>query len=165
MLKTGEAPATADLVDAFPGEVRGSTLALRLFGRRSTVGGVASTVRVFEDNLLVREVLSEPGEGRILIVDGGHSRYRALLGDQLATLGIDNGWSGAIVLGAIRDSVPLDSLDFHVKALATQPLKSRKTGAGEREVPVRLGEAEVFPGNFVYSDPDGILVSDRRLHS
>ncbi|REJ83320.1 MAG: ribonuclease E inhibitor RraA [Acidobacteria bacterium] len=159
------APATADLVDDFPDEVSGTTLQLRLLGRRTRACGEVTTLRVSEDNLLVRRVLSEPGNDRVLLVDGGGSLHRALLGDQLAELARTNGWSAVVVLGAVRDADQLDELDFHVKALGTQPLKSRKQGDGERDVPVRLAETSVTAGHYVYSDADGLLVAPRRLHA
>ena len=158
-----EPPATADLVDAFGDRVTGTTLSLQLIGRRRRTAGPTRTLRVLEDNALVRSTLEQPGDGHVLVVDGGASLHRALVGDILAGLAIDNGRAGIIVLGAIRDREAIDALDVHVKALGTQPAKSRKTGRGEVDVAVRIGEIWLEPGDWLYSDSDGLLHSKNRL--
>ena len=116
-------------------------------------------MRCFQDNALLKSVLSEPGEGRVLVVDGGGSLHTALIGDVIAGLGVDNGWSGLVVHGAVRDSVALGQLDLGLKALGTNPRKSSKTGAGERDVPVTFGGVTFAPGTELFSDPDGVLVT------
>ena len=102
--------------------------------------------------------MSESSEGELLVIDGGGSLRAALMGDQIAGSGAANGWSGAIVFGAIRDSVAIDALNFHVKKLGTNPRKSSKTGAGERDVVVEFRGVRFVPGWFLYSDADGVVV-------
>jgi regulator of ribonuclease activity A len=103
-------------------------------------------------------VLSEPGEGRVLVVDGGGSLHTALMGELIAGLAVENGWSGAIINGAVRDVATLRTLDLGIKALGSNPRKSTKTGAGERDVPVEFGGVTFTPGDEVFSDDDGIVV-------
>ncbi|MGL4306277.1 MAG: ribonuclease E activity regulator RraA, partial [Mycobacteriaceae bacterium] len=106
----------------------------------------------------LKSVLSEPSEGGVLVIDGGGSVHTALVGDVIAELGRSNGWSGIIVNGAIRDAGMLRTMDFGVKALGTNPRKSTKTGAGERNQPVDLGGITFTPGHILYSDEDGVVV-------
>ena len=154
--------ATADLSDAFP-EVAIAEPVFRDFGGRRRFHGVASTVLTFEDNSLVRTALSEPGDGRGLIVDGGASLRCALVGDLLAALGGENDWAGIVVNGCVRDSAVLAGIPFGVKALATCPRKSVKLGRGERDVPVTFAGVTFVPGDHVYADEDGVLVSAEEL--
>jgi regulator of ribonuclease activity A len=133
------------------------------FGGRRRFCGQVSTLKLFEDNVRVREVLSEPSEAGVLVVDGGGSMRCALLGDQLAELGRDNGWSGVVIYGCVRDSTQLATSDFGVQALNTNPLKSQKKGLGERDVSVTFGGVTIQPGEWVYADEDGILVSNQQL--
>ena len=113
---------------------------------------------------MVRTVLSTPGQNRVLVVDGGGSKRVAILGDQIANLAVDNGWAGVIVNGCIRDSAIINGLDIGVKALGTHPVKSLKTYPGERGVAVNFGGVEFVPGYWVYSDEDGIVVSEGTIH-
>ena len=113
--------------------MRSCDLQLRQFGGRREFAGPISTVRCFEDNALLKSVLSEPGDGRVLVIDGGGSLHTALVGDVIAELGRSNGWAGLIVNGAVRDAATLRTLDIGIKALGTNPRKSTKTGAGERD--------------------------------
>lgn len=135
----------------------------RAFGGRRAFCGQAVTLKLFEDNSLVRNALEENGSGKILVVDGGGSLRCALLGDQLALLAQRNAWAGVIVYGCIRDSDDIDSLDLGVRALATHPQKSVKRGVGERGIPVTFGGVTFEPGAWIYADSDGILVADRPL--
>ena len=130
----------------------------RQFGGRSRFSGPAITVACHEDNALLKSVLSEPGEGRVLVVDGGGSLHTALMGDLIAGLAVENGWSGAVINGAVRDVATLRTLDLGIKALGSNPRKSTKTGAGELDVPVEFGGVTFTPGDTVYSDDDGIVV-------
>lgn len=155
---TIEPRATADLVDDIGPDVRSCDLQLRQFGGRPEFAGRVTTVRCFQDNALLKSVLSEPGDGGVLVIDGDGSLHTALVGDVIAALGRDNGWSGLIVNGAVRDASTLRTLDIGVKALGTNPRKSTKTGAGEREVPVEFGGVTFTPGDVAYSDDDGIVV-------
>ena len=120
-------------------------------------------VRCFEDNALIRAALAESSEGEVLVIHGGGSLRTALVGDRLASAGSANGWAGTIVFGAVRDSVAIDVLDFHVKALGTNPRKSSKTGRGERDVEVEFGGIRFVPGWYLYSDADGLVVLPESL--
>lgn len=113
---------------------------------------------------MVRTVLSSPGNNRVLVVDGGGSRRVAILGDQIAKLAADNSWAGVIVNGCIRDSAIINELNIGVKALGTHPVKSLKSYPGEKGVAVNFGGVEFLPGRWVYSDEDGIIVSEEPLH-
>jgi regulator of ribonuclease activity A len=155
---TIEPRATADLVDDIGPDVRSCDLQLRQFGGRPEFAGRITTLRCFQDNALVKSVLSEPGDGGVLVVDGDGSMHTALVGDLIAALGRDNGWSGLIINGAVRDASTLRTLDIGIKALGTNPRKSTKTGAGERDVPVEFGGVTFTPGEIAYSDDDGIVV-------
>jgi regulator of ribonuclease activity A len=149
---------TADLVDEIGSDVRSCDVQLRQFGGR-TIAGPISTVRCFQDNALLKSILSEPGRGGVLVIDGDASLHTALVGDVTAELGRSNGWSGLIVNGAVRDASTLRTLDIGVKALGTNPRKSTKTGAGERDVVVMFGGVSFVPGEIAYSDEDGIVVT------
>lgn len=149
---------TADLVDDIGAEVRSCDLQFRQFGGRAEFAGPITTVRCFQDNALLKSVLSEPGGGRVLVVDGAGSLHTALVGDVIAELGRANGWAGLIVNGAVRDAATLRTLAIGIKALGTNPRKSTKSGAGERDVVVSLGGVEFRPGEVAFSDDDGIVV-------
>ncbi|KUI28765.1 ribonuclease [Mycobacterium sp. IS-1742] len=155
---TIEPRATADLVDDIGPDVRSCDLQLRQFGGRPEFAGRVTTVRCFQDNALLKSVLSEPGDGGVLVIDGDGSVHTALVGDVIAALGRDNGWSGLIINGAVRDASTLRTLDIGIKALGTNPRKSTKTGAGERDVPVEFGGVVFSPGDVAYSDDDGVVV-------
>jgi regulator of ribonuclease activity A len=150
--------ATADLVDDIGPDVRSCDLQLRQFGGQSQFAGRITTVRCFEDNALLKSVLSQPGNGGVLVIDGGGSLHAALVGDIIGGIGRDNGWAGLIVNGAVRDAATLRTLDIGIKALGTNPRKSTKTGDGERDVPVEFGGVTFAPGEIAYSDDDGIIV-------
>jgi regulator of ribonuclease activity A len=149
---------TADLVDDIGPDVRSCDLQLRQYGGRTQFAGVISTVRCFQDNALLKAVLSEPGAGGVLVIDGDASLHTALVGDVIAELGRSSGWSGLIVNGAVRDASTLRTLDIGIKALGTNPRKSSKTGAGERDVEVMFGGVTFTPGDIAYSDDDGVVV-------
>ena len=155
---TIEPRATADLVDEIGPDVRSCDLQLRQFGGRSQFAGPITTVKCFEDNALLKSVLSQPGNGGVLVIDGDGSVHSALVGDLIAGLGVDNGWVGLIINGAVRDSAVLRTLDLGVKALGTNPRKSGKTGEGVRDSAVEFGGVVFVPGHIAYSDDDGIVV-------
>ncbi|NLW96379.1 MAG: ribonuclease E activity regulator RraA [Xanthomonadaceae bacterium] len=155
--------STCDLCDRFEDRVRVLDLPLRDYGGRIAFAGRVSTVKALEDNSLVREAVAEPGEGRVLVIDGGGSLRRAMLGDMLAEKAVANGWNGVLVHGAIRDSVALARLDLGVKALGTCPLKTDKRGQGLRDVPVRFGGVEIRPGDWLAADEDGVILADAPL--
>lgn len=149
--------ATADLSDEHP-DAQIVAPGLRDFGGRIRFFGRIRTVRCFEDNSLVRAALEEPGDGGVLVVDGAASMKCALLGDRLGALAIENGWSGVVVNGCVRDSSELGAMALGVKALATHPRKSVKRGGGERDVTVSFLDAEFTPGAMLYADGDGVIV-------
>jgi regulator of ribonuclease activity A len=153
-----EPRATADLVDDCP-DVASCDTQFRQFGGRAMFAGPVHTVQCFEDNALLKSVLSQPGDGGVLVVDGGASLHCALVGDVIAGLAEKNGWAGIIVNGAVRDSAALSSLDIGIKALGTNPRKSTKTGAGQRNIDVEFGGITFVPGEIAYSDDDGIVVT------
>lgn len=150
---------TADLVDAIGSDVRSCDLQFRQFGGRSEFAGPISTVRCFQDNALLKSVLSGPGNGGVLVIDGSGSLHTALVGDVIAELARSNGWAGLIINGAVRDAAALRGIDIGIKALGTNPRKSTKTGAGERDVEISLGGVTFAPGDVAYSDDDGIVVT------
>lgn len=154
---------TADLCDANEGRIQVVAPMFRSFGGRTAFGGPIATLKVFEDNTLVRSALEGAGEGRVLVVDGGGSLRCALVGDQLALLGVNNGWAGVIVYGCIRDAKAIGQMDIGAFALATLPLKSVKRGVGERDIPVSFGGVSFVPGQYVYADEDGVIVSATAL--
>ena len=149
---------TADLYDEYGERLQSCDTQFRQFGGRAEFDGIAVTVRCFQDNALVKAILGTPGEGRVLVVDGEGSLRTALSGDLIAQLAVDHGWAGLILYGAVRDSVTLRSLPIGIKALGTNPRKSGKTGAGERDVTVECGGAVFSPGDHVWSDDDGVVV-------
>jgi regulator of ribonuclease activity A len=149
---------TADLVDDIGPDVRSCDVQFRQFGARAQFAGPISTVRCVEDNALVKSVLSAPGDGGVLVIDGGGSLHTALVGDLIAELARSNDWAGLIVHGAVRDAPALRDIDLGIKALGTNPRKSGKTGTGERDVTVSFGGVEFVPGDIAYSDDDGIVV-------
>ena len=149
---------TADLVDDIGPDVRSCDLQLRQFGGRSEFAGPITTVHCFEDNALLKSILSEAGNGGVLVIDGGGSLHAALVGDVIAGLGVDNNWAGIIINGSVRDAATLRTLDIGVKALGTNPRKSTKTGEGVRDTAVEFGGVVFVPGEIAYSDDDGIVV-------
>lgn len=149
--------STADLLDQHP-DAAVCQLPFRQYGGIASLDGVIATVRCFEDNVLVKQRVAEPGEGRVLVVDGGGSLRIALVGDNVASLARDNGWAGLIIHGCVRDSADLRGLAIGIKALGTHPKPSAKNGDGEIEVPVTFGGVTFEPGARVASDDDGIVI-------
>lgn len=158
---------TPDLCDEFESElgrtVRVVAPMFQRYGRRTAFCGQIVTLKLFEDNSLVRAALSEPGQGKVLVVDGGGSMRCALVGDQLAILAQKNGWEGIVVYGCIRDSGDIDQLDIGVRALATHPQKSVKKGIGDLNLSVTFGGVTFNPGESLYADEDGVLISSKPL--
>jgi regulator of ribonuclease activity A len=154
---------TADLCDDHADTVQVCEPTFNVFGGRRAFNGQVSTIRCFEDNSRVKEAVETPGHGRVLVVDGGGSRRRALLGDKLGLAAANNGWAGVIIHGCIRDSAELGRMDLGIRALGTIPLRSDKRGEGERDVPVRFAGVTFRPGDFVYVDEDGIIVAPTAL--
>lgn len=154
---------TTDLCDHFGDAVAVAEPIFRDFGGVARFSGPVRTVRCHEDNSRVREALGGPGEGAVLVVDGGGSLRCALLGDLLAGMAVTNGWAGVIVHGCVRDTAELRGMALGVRALAAHPRKSYKRGEGERDVVVRFARVEIRPGDWIYADEDGLVVARERL--
>ncbi|MDF3856235.1 ribonuclease E activity regulator RraA [Paracoccus pantotrophus] len=154
---------TADLCDEHAADVRICTAPFRSFGSKRSFCGPIQTVRTHEDAGLIRQCLQTPGQGRILVVDGGGSTRAAVLGDMLAGHAVRNGWQAVVVFGAVRDTDALAALDLGVIALGTTPRRGALDGKGEIGVTLTLGDACFVPGHHLYYDADGLIVSDRAL--
>ena len=154
---------TADLIDAHGDKLQSYELQFRQYGGRRIFHGPVRTIKTLEDNALVKQLLSGPGHGAVLVIDGGGSLRTALLGDMIAGAAQKNGWAGVILHGAVRDTLALARLDLGVKALGSNPRKSAKQGTGAVDVPVSLGGVTFSPGAWVYSDDDGIVLSAGQL--
>lgn len=133
------------------------------FGGKPLFYGQAVTLSCYEDNSLVRELVNRPGQGRVMVIDGGGSLRRALLGDQLAIKAAELGWEGIVIFGAVRDVGTLATLALGVKALAACPVKTEKLGKGELDAVVSFAGVTIHPGDYVYADLNGVLVSAARL--
>jgi regulator of ribonuclease activity A len=151
--------ATADLFDQFGDRLQVAEPLFRDFGGARQFHGTIVTLKVFEDNSLVRQAVETPGAGSVLVVDGGGSLRCALLGDQLAELAVRNQWSGIVLFGCVRDSAVLEKLPIGIKALAAIPVKSVKRGEGQSGLPVRFAGVVFQPGASLYADEDGIVTA------
>ncbi len=154
---------TADLCDEFSSQLQIVEPGFVSYGGNPVFYGPASTVKCFEDNSKVRQQLSTPGQGRVLMVDAGASKRCAMLGDLLAGFGVENGWAGIIMYGLIRDSIDIRSMPIGVMALGTHPKKSEKKNVGEIDININFPGATIKPGDWVYADHDGILISNKKL--
>ncbi len=154
---------TADLWDEHPELLLCSEPIFRSFGQKITFYGEIVTLKLFEDNSLVRKQLETEGKGKVLIVDGEGSLRCALVGDQLAKLVIQNNWEGIIVNGCIRDSHQINKMAVGIKALNTCPVKSIKRNIGEQNISVKFAGITFNPGQFIYTDEDGLLLSEKKL--
>lgn len=155
---------TTDLCDANEGKVRVVEPMFSSFGGRAAFYGQIATLKLFEDNSLVRKALESPGNGRVLVIDGGGSLRRALVGDQLAALGVKNGWAGIVVYGCIRDSRAISEMPIGVFAIDTHPMKTVKKSVGETDIPVSFGGVTFNSGEWLYADDDGVIVSTTAIH-
>jgi regulator of ribonuclease activity A len=160
--------ATCDICDANEDKLAAGTLAVlppvfQKFGRQTRFSGQAATLKVFEDNVLVRAALETPGNGRVLVVDGGGSLRCALVGGNLGVLAEKNGWAGIIVNGCVRDSEELNACNVGIRALATHPQRSIRKGVGDRDLAVSIAGVMVRPGNWIYADADGVLIAAEKL--
>jgi len=154
--------STPDLSDASP-DARALELQFRNYGARQSFGGPAVTIKCFEDNSLVKACVGEPGQGRVIVVDGGGSLRRALLGDMLAEEAATNGWQGLVIVGAVRDVDEIEATELGVKALGQCPLKTQKRGEGQRDIALHIGGTVVQPGDYIYADNNGVLISSDAL--
>ncbi|XP_073017395.1 putative 4-hydroxy-4-methyl-2-oxoglutarate aldolase 3 [Primulina eburnea] len=160
--------ATTDFCDANEpllesGHIRILPPIFQMYGKRRAFSGPVATLKVFEDNVLVREFLESKGHGRVLVVDGGGSMNCALVGGNLGQLAQNNGWAGIVVNGCIRDVDEINGCDTGVRALASHPKKSKKRGVGERHIPIHIAGTEIHDGEWLYADSDGILISKTEL--
>lgn len=148
-----------DLCDEHADVVRVAEPVFSGFGARPAFGGPIRTIKCFEDNSLVADRVREAGEGAVLVVDGGGSSRCALVGDNLAQLACDNGWSGLLVYGFVRDVDELCQIDIGIQALGSNPLRSIKRGEGQRDVVVDFAGLRFVPDQFVYCDSNGVVVA------
>lgn len=152
--------ATADLYDELGETLQSVPTQFQDLGLTKAFSGWVRTVQCHHDNVVLKAVLSTPGAGDVLVVDGGGSLERALMGDMIAKIAVENGWHGVIINGAVRDRAVLAGLPLGIKALGSNPRKSAKEGAGDVDVPVTIGGVVFTPGATVYADEDGILVQE-----
>jgi regulator of ribonuclease activity A len=160
--------ATCDICDKHEDKIATGALAVlppvfKMFGKRTSFSGPAATLKLFEDNVLVRSALETPGAGRVLVVDGGGSLRCALVGGNLGVLAEKNGWAGIVVYGCIRDSEEINACDIGVRALATHPQRSIRKGVGEKDLRVSIAGVAVNPGDWIYADADGVLIAREQL--
>lgn len=154
--------STPDLTDAHA-QAAAIELQFASYGRIRQFGGRAVTIKCHEDNSLVKQCVAEPGAGRVIVVDGGGSLRRALLGDMLAQQAAANGWAGLVINGAVRDVDEIAAMALGVQALGHCPLKTEKLGMGQRDVPIAFGGVAIAPGDYIYADNNGVIVSKRPL--
>jgi len=155
---------TPDICDKFADHVTYVNLPLSNFGRKSAFWGEIVTVRCYHDNSKVRDMLEQDGTGKVLVVDGNGSCQKALMGDQLAILAIENNWEGVIIYGAVRDVAIMAEMELGIQALGTCPFKTEKRGAGEVSVTLTIQNQMIQPGDYIYADWNGILTSTELLN-
>ena len=149
---------TCDLYDQFGDRARVAPPIFQDFGGRKSFTGRVTTIKCFEDNSRIKELVATPGKGRVLVVDGGGSERCALMGDMIAKEAMASGWEGVIIYGCVRDKAVLATLDIGIKALGTTPRKSVKNGEGQVDIPISLAGIECRPGDQLFADEDGILI-------
>ena len=154
---------TVDLCDQFKSELQVALPIFKLYGLNESFSGQIETVRCFEDNVIIKEVLSKPGEGKVLVADAGGSLRRALVGEVVAGLGTKNGWTGIVLNGCVRDVRALAQVPFGIHALGNVPLPSDKRGWGVAGEEVSFAGVTFRPGQYLYADVDGIVVAPRAL--
>lgn len=154
--------ATCDLCDVHKNDCSGEFRVLppvfKNFGGLARFSGPVSTIKCFEDNSLVKAAVDSPGEGRVLVVDGGASLRRALVGGNLGAAAAKNGWAGVVVDGCVRDVIELAQCSVGLRALAAMPLPTEKRQEGQRDIPVQIQGVWVRPGDWLYADEDGMVV-------
>jgi len=152
-----------DLCDQYPEQVRLLQPVFNSYGNNIIFGGEIVTVKCFEDNSIVKQLVNQPGLGRVIVVDGGGSLRKALLGDMLAQAASDNGWAGLVINGVIRDAGTIATIALGVQAINTSPMKTEKLGAGLLNVPLEFAGQVIKPGDYIYADLNGVLISDSAL--
>ena len=160
--------ATTDLLDAHEAEVESGTVqvlqpGLIALGRVVAFSGPVVTLKLFEDNSLLADLVKAPGEGRVAVVDAGGSLRCGVFGGNLAVTAARNGWAGIVIYGCARDADEIDACEIGVRALALNPRRSIKRGEGQRDIPVTFLGATIRPGHWLYADRDGVIVSQRPL--
>ena len=155
--------STPDIADEYPTRVQALELPLQNFGAVRQFSGPALTVKCHEDNSLVKELVATPGRGQVIVVDGGGSVRRALLGDMLAEQAAKNGWAGLVIYGAIRDVDEIAVTPLGVQALGCCPLKTEKLGVGQRDLVLNFGGAQILPSDYLYADNNGVILSKEPL--
>ena len=156
--------STPDLSDAFP-ETKALEPIMTNYGGKSFFSGPIETLNCPDDNSLIKEQLNSDGKGRILVVDAEGIRTVALLGDLIAEAGVKNNWSGIVINGYIRDVDIIRTLNLGVQALGTFPVKSEKRGLGDLGAEISFGGLTFKPGQYVYADNNGLLISEKELNS
>lgn len=154
---------TPDLCDDNEGNVEAFEVQFQHFGLHKWFSGQVLTVKCFEDNSLVKELVNTEGCGRVLVVDGGGSMRRALLGDMLAEAAVKNNWAGLVLNGCIRDVQVINELKIGVKALGTHPMKTDKRGEGQQGINIAFGGVNIATGDYIYADENGVVVSQHPL--
>lgn len=154
---------TSELCDLYAEQVDVVEPIFSSFGGVSNFYGKVTTVKCFESNGLIAEVLEENGDGRVLVIDGGGAVRRGLIDAELAQLAVDNGWEGIIVYGAVRQIQQLENLDIGIHALAPIPVSADESSAGESDIPVNFGGVTFFPEDYIYADLTGIILSQEPL--
>lgn len=152
-----------EVCDYYESEVEILSPIFKDYGGNSVFFGEIVTLKAFEDNSKVRELVAQNGDGKILVVDGGASLSRAMLGDLLAEKAMSNGWQGIIINGCVRDVNALSKIPLGIKALAAHPLKTEKRGGGDINVSVNIGGVEMYAGDYIYADHNGVVVSKTPL--
>ena len=151
-------PGTADLLDADPTGLCSCELQLRQYGGRPMFDGYITTVRSYDDTVLIKQVLAERNGGGVLVIDGAASHQSALMGDKTAAMAAENGWVGIVINGLVRDVDALSRLPIGIKALGSNPRKPRQDGQGIVNIPVSFGAVTFVPGTHLWSDADGVIV-------
>lgn len=155
--------STCDLCDDYSDDLQILEPLYQNYGQKQAFYGEVVTVKCFEDNSMVKQLSTEPGNSRVLVVDGRGSLRHALLGDLIAAKFVENGWSGLLIHGCVRDVEILKTMQLGVKALNSIPIKSVRKGMGETGVPIRIAGANIKTGDWIYADETGIIVSDKQL--
>jgi regulator of ribonuclease activity A len=153
-----------DICDNFPEDISVLEPQFREFGKRPCFCGEIVTIKCFEDNSLLRELLGSQGAEKVIVVDGGGSLRHALLGDLLAAKAVEHGWAGLVINGCVRDVEILSTLDLGIRALNCHPLKTEKRGEGQFNVPVNFAGVRFQPGQFIYADANGIVLACKDLN-
>jgi len=154
---------TPDLCDEYPDLVQVLEPMLNNYGGIDAFGGEIVTVKCFEDNSIVKEQVGLPGHGKVMVVDGGGSMRNALLGDMLAEKAAENGWAGLVIYGCIRDVDIIRQTQLGVQAMNSNPRKTEKRGIGDLNISVTFGGVTFVPGEYVYADNNGVIVSPEKL--